>query len=79
MMGYRFGMMWGWVVGFIVLILLIGLVVFAIVKAAGSSGRRRYCDNFDETRKAMELLNQKLANGEIDEEEYKRKKGLLKS
>ena len=78
MMGYRFGMMWGWVVGFIVLIVIIGLVVFAIVKAADNSGRPKY-SSYDETRRAMELLNQRLANGEIDEEEYKRKKDLLKS
>lgn len=79
MMGYRFGMMWGWVAGFIVLIALIALVVFAIVKAANNNGHTNYSNNYDETRKAIELLNQRLANGEIDEEEYKRKKDLLKS
>lgn len=78
MMGYRFGMMGFGFVGFILLIALVGLVVYAIVKAADNSGRQRYSSSYDDTRKAMDILNQRLANGEIDEEEYKRKKDLLK-
>ncbi len=72
MMGFGF-------VGFILLIAIVGLIVFAIVKAADNSSRPRYSNSYDETRKAMDILNQRLANGEIDEEEYKRKKELLMS
>ncbi len=72
MMGFGF-------IGFILLIAIVGLIVFAIVKAADNSGRPRHSNSYDETRKAIDILNQRLANGEIDEEEYKRKKELLMS
>lgn len=72
MMGFGF-------IGFILLIAIVGLIVFAIVKAADNSGRSRHSNSYDETRKAIDILNQRLANGEIDEEEYKRKKELLMS
>lgn len=66
-------------IGLVLLLAVVGLIVFAIVKSADSSSRPRYSNSYDETRKAMDILNQRLANGEIDEEEYKRKKELLMS
>lgn len=78
MMGYGYGMMgigWFWMM-FIPLI-LIGIIVYAAVRLANGK-HRNYENKYDGTNHAMEILNQRFASGEINEEEYKRKKELLR-
>lgn len=60
----------GIAIGFFLLVLvLIGLVIFAIFRSKGTTPDR-------ET--SFEILNRRYANGEIDEEEYNRKKAELR-
>ncbi|MDK2809460.1 MAG: putative rane protein [Petroclostridium sp.] len=77
MMGYGYGMMGGWMFMMIIPLLLIGIIVYAAVKLASGS-QSNYAGKYGETNRAMEILNQRFANGEISEEEYKKKKDMLK-
>lgn len=71
-MGYGFGMMG--LFGLIPLV-LIGLIIYAVVKLTQS----RQGDNYNIKGKsdALDILDQRFANGEISEEEYTRKKKML--
>ena len=71
-MGYGFGM---GLFGLIPLI-LIGLIIYAVVKLTQSRQGDNY--NIKEKIDALEILNQRFANGEISEEEYSRKKEMLR-
>jgi putative membrane protein len=73
MMGYGYGMMGGF--GLIPLI-LIGLIIFAVVKLTQSSNRNYI--NPTSNNDALDILNQRYANGEISDEEYTRKKKILR-
>ncbi|MGE5632367.1 MAG: SHOCT domain-containing protein [Caulobacteraceae bacterium] len=55
----------------LILLLLIGLVIYLVFKAAGNNNNIR---NMDST---LEILNERFVNGEIGEDEYKKKKALL--
>lgn len=78
MMGYGYGPIgFGGIWMMIVPVLFIGLIVYAAVKLSNGSNPRQY-GRYDESGQAMEILKQKFANGEISEEEYKRKKDLLR-
>jgi len=55
-------------------VLLIGLAVYFIVKSTNRNNHHTNGDN----RRALDILDEKYAAGEIDEEEYLRKKNLLK-
>lgn len=65
----RFGMMGG---GFMMLLwpLVIGLILYFAFK----SSNRHYTNN---TNKALEILDEKFASGEITEEEYLHKKKII--
>lgn len=54
-------------------LILIGIIIFAAFKLWGGSSVKseRELDN------SMEILNERFARGEINEEEYKQKKALL--
>lgn len=69
-MGYGFGAMG--LFGLIPLV-LIGLIIYAVVKLTQR-------DNYNNRGEhdALDMLNQRFANGEISEEEYTRKKKLLR-
>nr|WP_198927550.1 SHOCT domain-containing protein [Tissierella creatinophila] len=74
MMGYGYGMMG--VFGMIIPLLLIGLVIYAIVKLSQNGGV-----NYNSHKggsDALDILNQRFANGEISEEEYTTKKEMLR-
>ncbi len=79
MMGHMFGygfpgnFNWWWIAGFGILRLLIfvGLVIF-IIKLIGKQK-----SNTTNSR-ALEILNERYAQGEINEEEYVHKKKILK-
>lgn len=62
--GGGFGMM-------LIPLLLIGLVIYALYKVVGNNSGMRNIDN------SMEILNERFVNGEISEDEYKRKKSLI--
>lgn len=53
-------------------LLLIGLVIYAVYKisANNNSGLRN-------NSSSLEILNERFVNGEINEDEYKRKKALI--
>ncbi|MFL0198864.1 SHOCT domain-containing protein [Clostridium sp. WILCCON 0269] len=64
---------WGWgmmPIMIVCFLLIIAIVVFFMKSFNDSSSYRH-------NRKPIEILNEKLASGEISEEEYKRKKQIL--
>lgn len=70
MMHYGYGMMGGY--GIIIPIILIGLIIYAVIKLTQSSQKNH------SNSKALDILNERYANGEITEEEYKLKKKTLR-
>ena len=69
-MGFGHGMGWGMGFGWIVPLLILGGIFWFL---AGRSGERKTGN-----RDAEEILKERFAKGEIDEEEYRRRKALLK-
>ncbi|MTI48529.1 SHOCT domain-containing protein [Sporosalibacterium faouarense] len=69
MMG--FGMMGG---GFISL-LIIGLIIYLFVRDSNINTRDRY---HHRSNNALDILKERYAKGEISEEEYERKKNILR-
>ncbi|MDK2800899.1 MAG: putative rane protein [Clostridiales bacterium] len=79
MIGYGYGcgiLGAGWI-GMLVPIILIGIIIYAVIKLAHSN-KSHYEGNYTDTDHAMAILNQRFANGEISEEEYTRKKETLR-
>ncbi|WMM26164.1 SHOCT domain-containing protein [Tissierella sp. MB52-C2] len=72
MMGY--GMMGG--LGMIIPTILIGLVIYAVVKLSQNGGENN--NNQKERNDALDILKLRYANGEISEEEYIQKKKILR-
>ncbi len=72
MMGYGYGMMGGY--GMIIPLILIGVIIYAVVKLSQSS----HGSNNRGGNDALEILKQRYANGEISEEEYTQKKKILR-
>jgi putative membrane protein len=74
MPGYGNGMGgWGWIymsLGTLVFVVVIGLVVWLLVRATGTSGGNRPAVAGDSAR---EILAQRYARGEIDEQEYQQR------
>lgn len=62
--GGRFAMM-------LIPLLLIALVIYAVYKISTNNSNMRNIDN------SLEILNERFVNGEISEDEYKRKKALI--
>ena len=69
----------GWVLGSVMMVLLIALVVIAIIwlirwsEASGASSRAEASSGGS----AREMLDRRLASGEIDEDEYRRLRDAL--
>ncbi|WP_069650854.1 SHOCT domain-containing protein [Caloranaerobacter ferrireducens] len=76
MYGYGFNYAWLWMLGFslIKILAVIGLVILFIRLI-----NRDRIDSYKHSSKAMEILKEKYAKGEISEEEYKHKKKILRS
>jgi putative membrane protein len=67
---HGWGMWLGWIIGLIIVI----AIIWIIVKAAGQSGSR----NTSTGKSALDILKERYATGEIDKEEFeKRKKDLM--
>lgn len=67
-------MMGGWSVMSIITIFLLGIVLFAVIKIFNNNNNMLNDRSYDNS---LDVLNQRLVRGEIDEEEYERKKELL--
>lgn len=74
MMGYGYGMMGGF--GMIFSLILIGVVIYAVIKFA--QGDHKNYSNSRTGNDALDILNQRFAKGEISEEEYTKKKKMLR-
>lgn len=76
---YANGMGWGgWVAMSLVMVLFWALVIFAVVAIFRGSGRRDD-ERPSVERDAMAILDERFARGEIDEEEYRRRREALRS
>jgi putative membrane protein len=74
MMGYGYGNnMMGGVFGMIIPIIIIAIVVFAIYKLLQNNNTK----NIGTRDNSLDILNERLARGEINEEEYNSKKNAL--
>jgi len=77
--------MWGWMSGWawvgtmVMLVLLLALVVVAAVVVVRLLGPREQpgAGSRPAPRSAMEVLQERFASGEIDEDEFKRRRALL--
>ncbi|MDF2839479.1 MAG: hypothetical protein K0Q99_250 [Clostridia bacterium] len=76
MMGWGYyGMTGGWFGMMLIPLILIGFIMYAVIKLINNnSNNMRYEMPYSNS---MEILNARFAKGEIDEEEYKRKKEML--
>ena len=68
--GMGFGMGWWWIIGLI----LVAFIIWAIVRSPGQSNN---LNNTVNQKSAHDILNERYARGEIDKEEYERKKRNL--
>ncbi len=68
--GHGWGMGWWWIIGLIILIAVIWIIVKGMNKDTRTSR--------ESTKTALDLLNERYAKGEIDKEEYEKRKNDLK-
>ncbi|SHE75736.1 putative membrane protein [Marinitoga hydrogenitolerans DSM 16785] len=79
--GSFFGLGYGWY-GLLELIIL-GILIFAVFYFLFKNNTRKYQDYYipkkqtGEKNEALKILNEKFVKGEIDEEEYLRKRKLI--
>jgi putative membrane protein len=71
------GAWWAWLIGAVVLVILVGLVVFAVLRMMTSPGTGR--TGVSERRSAEDVLAERFARGQIDEDEYRRRRDALRS
>lgn len=75
MMGYGIG--YGWVlmlVGGLIVIGIIALIIYALVRATNVSGKAGSISQNEPNSRALAVLAERYARGEISDEEYKQKK-----
>jgi len=72
--GYGFGMGYGMGFGWIIWIVVIVLIIFLLVKLFGSQNN----STGGEGNRALEILKERYAKGEIDKQEFEEKKKDLK-
>jgi putative membrane protein len=75
-MGNGGGHWWAWLIGAVVLVILVGLVVFAVVRMTAVSGAAS--TKGSERRSAEDLLAERFARGEIDEADYRSRRDALR-
>lgn len=71
--GY-YGMMGGWFGVILIPVIIIGVIVYAVMRLSKNNNNVRNERQYDNS---LEILNERFARGEINEEEYKRKKDML--
>ena len=67
----------GWVLMAIIMVVLLGLLVVFIVWLVGDQRRRPHRDHYPVGGSASEILDRRLATGEISVQEYERLKAIL--
>lgn len=65
--GMGFGMGWGWILSLIIIV----AIIWGISRY---SGQNNIFNKPENNKTALDILNERYANGEIDKEEYKTKK-----
>ena len=73
MMYRRFGMFEG---GGILGLILIAIIAYFLIKYFNEN--KNVSNRFNKKENAIDLLNARYAKGEIDDEEYNRRKNILK-
>ena len=71
---------WGWIVGAVVLVVLFALVIAAViltVRYFSEGGGHRGPGSPQQARGAEDVLGERFARGEIDEDEYRRRMTTL--
>ncbi len=71
---------WGWIVGAVVLVVLFALVITAIiltVRYLSGGGGHRGPGSPHQAQGAEDVLGERFARGEIDEDEYRRRMTTL--
>ena len=76
--GYGSDVSWWWMLGFMLLrtLIAVGAIVFIVKLIKGNSG---YNNSQAQSNRAIEILRERYALGEIGEEEYNKKYKMLKS
>lgn len=67
---------WGWLLGFLGMVVFWGVVVWVIWYFVASLGRRQ--PRREEPGSAQRILDERLARGDIDPEEYRRLRDVLR-
>jgi putative membrane protein len=68
--GHGWGMGWGWIVGFIILVAIIWIFVRMV--------NQNYLSKNTKSKSAIDILKERFARGEISKEEFtERKKELM--
>lgn len=73
MMGYGYNMMGGWFGMMIIPIILIAAVIYVIY----NKGQKYNGKDIEFKDNSIDILNERFARGEINEEEYNTKKNVL--
>lgn len=77
MMGYTSGWIFMFIGGLIVIGIIV-LIIYALVRAANTSGSSASHEvPYDSTSRALTILAERYAKGEISDEEYKQKKSEI--
>lgn len=74
MMGWGYGMMGGWSGVMLIPLILIGVIVYAVIKISSGNSNVR---NTGQYSSSLEILNERFAKGELTEEEYNQRKAVL--
>ncbi|WP_204260293.1 SHOCT domain-containing protein [Caloranaerobacter azorensis] len=75
-LGYGFNFSWPWILGFnLIKILAVIALVVLFIKLIN----KNRIDSYRYSSRALKILDEKYANGEISEEEYTHKKKILES
>jgi putative membrane protein len=71
---------WGWGMGFmspILTLIIIGGIIFLIIYLLNNSKDKSSSSSVDSHDRSLDILNERYARGEIDDEEYERRRRIL--